>query len=1003
MGGFREPEIVTPLVAVLLIAAFAGAMFFSAPIWFYLGIVAVAVFTIGTLALFNRVLFKVGTRNIIRRKGLSAIVIGGLMVGTVIISSSLVVGDTMDEMIVSLHYDMFHETDEVIYGLDNDGSYLLINGSDFEGLKEEILGIEHVEGVVGELEECVSVLDLTSGQAEGGMTLIGYDPDADEFGSYQRNGLDVVMDIGPDEVYLDKKAAEQLNAGRYDRVQIMTRTGSYLFTVRGLIDSEGRGGWSYEGAVHMPLSTARSILGTGDGVNIIKVTNNGGVREGERYCEEVVEELEILLASYPNSGLEVQRDKATEIKVAMDDISEFSTMFLVFGSFSIFAGVILIINIFVMLGEERKREMGISRAVGMKRKHLRESFVYEGSIYAVISSVLGAFVGVAVAYMVLIFLDMIFKEGFGETGIIESFNFTPESIVISLTFGILITILTVSLTAMRISRLNIIRAIRNIPEPRTSSKSRKVFYAGIISSVLGTGLFIWAYWGFPTLGLERLQEAAVHLGVSIGILGLGVALRRFMGERLSISLATILLIIYWIVPSDILLPDLHPGDMEVFFMAGVFVVSSAIILFVYNSHHILGLLSRTWSLTGRPTATLKTASSYPMKNKFRTGMTIYMFALVVFTITVMSMIIGMISYNNESLINEQMGDIDLIGTAGPNSRISDIEKEIEYNTSIGMEPFEAVYSLSVGLVEVNTTLVDPEGEGILHIPWQFVGFDREFARCGWSFLSMLEGYDSSEELWKAVHDDPTLVILDNYFNNVETWGPGYAFEEMGIVPGDEISFRLMDGRTLNLTVAGILEEFIFPGIFVSKEVMQEEIGSIGSGAYIFSLKDGADDVEVARTIEKELGINMIILEDEVAKFTEIMEQFFDLFMAYMGLGLVVGIAGLGIITLRAVHERRQEIGMMRAIGFRRQGVTNSFIMEASFICIVGILIGSLLGMFVGYKLWFDEFKPLGYEFVIPWAKIALVGLLAFLSTALFTVPPSMQASRVTPAQALRYE
>ncbi len=49
----------------------------------------------------------------------------------------------------------------------------------------------------------------------------------------------------------------------------------------------------------------------------------------------------------------------------------FTQLFLVFGSFSVIAGMVLVINIFTMLGEERKSEMGMARALGMRRADLR--------------------------------------------------------------------------------------------------------------------------------------------------------------------------------------------------------------------------------------------------------------------------------------------------------------------------------------------------------------------------------------------------------------------------------------------------------------------------------------------------------------------------------------------------------------------------------------------------------------------------------------------------------
>ena len=54
------------------------------------------------------------------------------------------------------------------------------------------------------------------------------------------------------------------------------------------------------------------------------------------------------------------------------------TVFSSFGILSIFAGVLLIFLIFVMLAAERRSELGIARAVGMRRVHLVQMFVTKG-------------------------------------------------------------------------------------------------------------------------------------------------------------------------------------------------------------------------------------------------------------------------------------------------------------------------------------------------------------------------------------------------------------------------------------------------------------------------------------------------------------------------------------------------------------------------------------------------------------------------------------------------
>ena len=65
---------------------------------------------------------------------------------------------------------------------------------------------------------------------------------------------------------------------------------------------------------------------------------------------------------------------------------------------------------------------------------------------------------------------------------------------------------------------------------------------------------------------------------------------------------------------------------------------------------------------------------------------------------------------------------------------------------------------------------------------------------------------------------------------------------------------------------------------------------------------------------------------------------------FMGLGLVVGVAALGVISARAVVERRQQIGVLRAIGFRRGMVEALFLIESSFIALTSIVVGTVLGL-----------------------------------------------------------
>src|SRR5205814_512361 len=72
----------------------------------------------------------------------------------------------------------------------------------------------------------------------------------------------------------------------------------------------------------------------------------------------------------------------------------FTQMFSTMGSFGVIAGLLLLIQLFVMLAAERKPELGMARAVGMRRMWLVGGFATEGWLYALVATLLGTAVGI---------------------------------------------------------------------------------------------------------------------------------------------------------------------------------------------------------------------------------------------------------------------------------------------------------------------------------------------------------------------------------------------------------------------------------------------------------------------------------------------------------------------------------------------------------------------------------------------------------------------------------
>jgi len=128
-----------------------------------------------------------------------------------------------------------------------------------------------------------------------------------------------------------------------------------------------------------------------------------------------------------------------------------------------------------------------------------------------------------------------------------------------------------------------------------------------------------------------------------------------------------------------------------------------------------------------------------------------------------------------------------------------------------------------------------------------------------------------------------------------------------------------------------------------------------------------------------------------------------LLQIFVGLGLAVGLATMGIVGLRAVDERRREIGMIRANGFTRRMVLRAFLLEYSFVTSVGIAIGTALGLLIVWNLTRGSAAASAgvMVFTVPWLNLVIVLGAAYGLSMLAIAEPSLRASRLPPAEAVR--
>ena len=628
------------------------------------------------LALLNRIMLKMGLRNIPRRKTQTVLIIIGIMLSTVIMAAAFGVGDTINFSIRNEAVEALDTIDEIIVSnrADEDDSFgtsSYIPFERFQQLEVELAGLDTIDGLSAGIGETVPTINTRTSLSEGRMRVAGVNPASLEgFGTFRlTSGEKADLEaLAEDQAYINDEAAEELEAVAGDVLRLTVEGEALSFRVLGVVDRGGLAGRTSTLIIH--LERAQSIFGRVGEINFIAVSNRGDKISGADLSDEVTEDLRVLFADsevaaqlkellrqeavlvaleHHQEGLsgslqtdvsqlitELRREEvsdqlislladdevSSEILDALDEpglieeqgkvdtlfreLGEFrvfdikqrlldaaaevssvvTTFFLILGLFSIMVGVLLIFLIFVMLAAARRSEMGMARAIGAKRRHLVQMFVFEGTAYALVSAAVGVLLGLAVSVLITVVVNRAISN------VDEDFRFTSHfelrSAIVAYCLGMVITFATVAFSAYRVSRMNIVAAVRGTPEALVAKGElpisqrlvlvgqalvRPVFFAvrgvialakiriggfllnttlavlwvilfpiWIIDAVISLFRFAWPYLrrGWLTfilglliiwIGITGEQVAPFTIGASLMIIGLGLMLRLLVMRK----------------------------------------------------------------------------------------------------------------------------------------------------------------------------------------------------------------------------------------------------------------------------------------------------------------------------------------------------------------------------------------------------------------------------------------------------------------------------------------
>ncbi len=933
---------------------------------------------------------RLATRAAGRRPTETVLVALGILLGTAIITGSLVVGDSLRSSLQAGAFTQLGPVDETVTA----------PGADSPArLRRALAGVEdhpEVEGLAIGLRSRGTVgVRMGSDQAavhpDVQLLQVPFDAARELTDRPETTGLDGAPTPPPGQVAMATDLAKALDATTGDRVTVFAHGREQTFEVGRILPRVGLAGFSTDpGAgshnLFLPPGALDDLVAAGpDGgvpaqpLATAFVSNEGDVLAGADHSDRVTALLEDRVADLPQA--EVTPVKQQRLDTADQVASRLSEIFLGLGTFAVLAGVLLLVNVFVMLAAERRSELGTLRAVGMQRPQLVRSLLLEGTVYGVPAAALGSLAGLGVGAAII---QVARGISGGPAGFALDLTFAaePRSLVTGLLVGLLISLLTIAITSVRISRLNIIRAIRELPEPSRSRRPGARLVLATVTTLVGTAATI--------TGAADGNGVGLLLGPAIGALGLGVlagqgAARHRMVPALGLAVTA------WGLAAPSLVPAaFRDADVGVFVVQGLVVTGAAVVVLARHQS-VVGRLARAL-VGGGSSVTARLGLAYPLARPFRTTMTMAMYALVVFTLVLVSVVAQVFGGQAEAFADAEGGGYDLLATS----------------TATDPLPAEAVRSVE------GVTAVAPLRHAGFDIAfrapdhdefrrWFASGYDQDFLHADPPALDRwVPDIGDEQAVWQQVLDDPSTMIVGSRFLQ-EGGSP------QSVQLGDVVEVRdAITGQRGRRQVVGVMEGGLArSGAFMSAASLDRLAGRTRPANRLYVAVDRTTDAQqVADRLEQDHlrhGVQAETFDTLVARRQQQNHQFLRILQGYLLLGLVVGTAGLGVVMIRAVRDRRQQIGVLRSVGLQTTTVRRAFMLEAAFTTLQGILVGGLLGGVTAYQLVTKAgvFGDLDVAFQVPWAEVTALLATTLVASIAAASWPAHRASRIRPAVAVR--
>ncbi len=555
--------------------------------------------------------------------------------------------------------------------------------------------------------------------------------------------------------------------------------------------------------------------------------------------------------------------------------SDFGGLFIGLSFFLVAAALILMGLLFVFGVEQRAGEVGTLLAVGFAGRQVRNLLLGEGAVLAVLGALLGALVGLGYTRAMVYGLSHQWMGAIGGRDVIQ-YHHEPATVALGVAIGIAVAVFTIWLTVRRLRQARAVELLAS-----------------------GAGLPLSAG---QVISCKR--SCVIALLCLLGALGLSMAMADAQGMA-------------------------KAGG---FFGAGTLLLVGGLFL-------CRALLMRLGTAAGESFASLGALGLRgSARRRGRSLACVCLLACGVF----MVIAIGAFKINpNENADAPESGTGGFAYYAESDLPVlHDLNKEKgRYNY-----PFED-YSkpLLSGVVQLRIREGDdasclnlnqtrePRLLGVVSAKIKTMGDKARFTfastlqvdgKAGWDLLD----HDFGEGIVPAVVDQ-----------NTGMWA-------LHLKTGDTLDYPSESGDSFKLKIVGMLAFSMLQGdMIVAEDALVEKFPS-NSGYRAFLIDPPADGNATAAAVVlseglKNHGIDLTPARDRLENFSQVQNTYITIFQALGGLALLLGSLGLGVVVLRNVLERRGELAVMQAVGFRKGSLRWLVCSEHGLLLFLGLVVG----------------------------------------------------------------